>query len=259
MIAKLISHGPPRGAALNALTRALEATEVAGLTTNLGFLAALTRHRGFASGEVDTGLIARDLAALPAEPPLPPEVAALAALAAAGLDAPRGWDRGLTLWTPLDHALALDHRGERLDAVLRCLGPEVVQVTLAGAEVRLHLGPAGWTADGIRAGHAVKSGAAITVFRAHAWTFRHLDPRDAATAEAGASLTLSPMPGLVKSVDVAAGQAVAKGDRLAVLEAMKMEHALTATRDGVVAEVLVAEGAQVEAGQPLIRLEEEAL
>jgi 3-methylcrotonyl-CoA carboxylase alpha subunit len=56
---------------------------------------------------------------------------------------------------------------------------------------------------------------------------------------------------------VAAGDRVAQGQRLAVLEAMKMEHALTAPFDGVVAEVLAAEGAQVEAGAPLLRLEAE--
>ena len=63
------------------------------------------------------------------------------------------------------------------------------------------------------------------------------------------------MPGLVKAVFVAPGQAVITGDRLAVLEAMKMEHVLTAARDGVVAEVLVGAGAQVEAGAALIVLE----
>jgi 3-methylcrotonyl-CoA carboxylase alpha subunit len=66
------------------------------------------------------------------------------------------------------------------------------------------------------------------------------------------------MPGLVKAVFVAAGQAVKAGDRLAVLEAMKMEHTLTAARDGTVAEVLAEAGQQVEAGVALIRLEEEA-
>ena len=78
------------------------------------------------------------------------------------------------------------------------------------------------------------------------------------TAAGGDALTLSPMPGLVKSVHVSVGQPVRTGDRLAVLEAMKMEHALTAARDGIVAEVLAAEGQQVEAGAALIRLEEEA-
>lgn len=66
------------------------------------------------------------------------------------------------------------------------------------------------------------------------------------------------MPGLVKAVFVAPGQEVAEGDRLAILEAMKMEHTMLAARAGQVAEVLVAEGAQVEAGAALIRLEEEA-
>ena len=66
------------------------------------------------------------------------------------------------------------------------------------------------------------------------------------------------MPGLVKAVFVAHGAEVQRGDRLALLEAMKMEHTLTAGRDGVVAEVLASEGLQVEAGAALIRLEEEA-
>jgi 3-methylcrotonyl-CoA carboxylase alpha subunit len=65
------------------------------------------------------------------------------------------------------------------------------------------------------------------------------------------------MPGLVKAVFVAPGQEVAEGDRLAILEAMKMEHTMLAARAGRVAEVLVAEGAQVEAGAALIRLAEE--
>ena len=65
------------------------------------------------------------------------------------------------------------------------------------------------------------------------------------------------MPGLVKAILVAAGEAVAAGARMAVMEAMKMEHTLVASRDGVVAEVLAAAGDQVEAGAALVRLEAE--
>ena len=84
------------------------------------------------------------------------------------------------------------------------------------------------------------------------------DPLDRAGADAaGGNVIAAPMPGLVKAIHASAGQAVAAGDRLAVLEAMKMEHALLAARDGVVAEVLVAAGTQVEAGAALVRLEEE--
>lgn len=65
------------------------------------------------------------------------------------------------------------------------------------------------------------------------------------------------MPGLVKAMFATPGAEVKAGDRLAVLEAMKMEHSLLAARDGVVAEVLAKEGAQVEAGAPLVRLADE--
>ena len=65
------------------------------------------------------------------------------------------------------------------------------------------------------------------------------------------------MPGLVKAVFAHAGQAVTAGQRLGILAAMKMEHTLTAARDGIVAEVLVAAGQQVEAGAAIVRLEEE--
>ena len=78
-----------------------------------------------------------------------------------------------------------------------------------------------------------------------------------ASAGALAGVVLAPMPGLVKSVFVRPGDTVQKGARLAVLEAMKMEHTLTAGRDGTVAEVLAQGGDQVEAGAALIVLEEE--
>jgi 3-methylcrotonyl-CoA carboxylase alpha subunit len=65
------------------------------------------------------------------------------------------------------------------------------------------------------------------------------------------------MPGLLRELDVAPGERVRKGERVAVLEAMKMEHGLAAPRDGIVAEILAEAGAQVEAGAPLIRLAEE--
>ena len=69
---------------------------------------------------------------------------------------------------------------------------------------------------------------------------------------------LAPMPGRVVRVAVSLGDAVREGDVLAVLEAMKMEHRLLAARDGVVGEVLVRAGDQVQAGLELVRLEEEA-
>ena len=71
-------------------------------------------------------------------------------------------------------------------------------------------------------------------------------------------MVVAPLPGLVRSVMVSAGQSVAQGDSLMILEAMKMEHSLKASRTGVVAEVLIEQGQQVAAGDALIRLDEEA-
>jgi 3-methylcrotonyl-CoA carboxylase alpha subunit len=255
MIAKLVTHAPTRGAALNRLSRTLEATEVAGLTTNLGFLAALTRHLGFAAGEVDTGLIARDLDALTKAEEAPARVAAMAALTALGLDASGGWARGFALWDPPERNVDLENGGEGISVRVRVHGPDTCRVSLGASAVDLVRGPDGWTEAGRPAGRGVRDGSRISVFAGGTWSFGVQNPLDVARDEAGADVTLSPMPGLVKAVFVAAGQAVARGDRLAVLEAMKMEHVLTAGREGRIAEVLVAEGAQVEAGQALIRLE----
>jgi 3-methylcrotonyl-CoA carboxylase alpha subunit len=98
----------------------------------------------------------------------------------------------------------------------------------------------------------------VVVFDGEAHEFAVPDPLDiAAEAGAGADRIEAPMPGLVKAVLVAPGDRVERGQRLAVLEAMKMEHSLTAWRDAVVAEILAAEGAQVEAGAPLILLQAE--
>ncbi|MCU9847134.1 acetyl/propionyl/methylcrotonyl-CoA carboxylase subunit alpha [Defluviimonas sp. WL0024] len=254
MIAKIIVHGPTRAIALSKLTAALEDTEVAGSVTNLSFLAALARHEGFRAGDVDTGLIARDLAALTAAAAPGLAVQALAALGAAGLADGGAAMAGFALWAPLRRTVTLDG----FDAVVEALGPGRARVTIEGdvADCALHSGA--WWVNGRPAGaRIVLTPGTVSIFGPGAWHFGLTDPLDRQSADAGGGLTLSPMPGLVKAVFVTAGQAVAAGDRLAVLEAMKMEHTLTAARDGTVAEVLVAAGTQVEAGAALVRLEEE--
>ena len=253
MIAKIITHAPTRALALSKLTAALSATEVAGAVTNLDFLTALTRHAGFRAGVVDTGLIGRDLSALTADKPVPLAIRALAAICAAGLDRPANWLDGFALWQPLQHSVQLvDYR-----ATVKLCAPGCFEVTIDG-QTTLCEWRGGWWVDGAKTSAAVvRHGDEISVFDGSAFHFGCADPLARQTAATSAALTLSPMPGLVKAVYVKAGQKVTIGDRLAVLEAMKMEHSLVAARDGKVAEVLVAAGAQVEAGAPLIRLEDE--
>jgi len=254
MIAKLTVHGPTRATALAQLASAIEATEVAGSVTNLRFLAALSRHAGFGAGDVDTGLIGRDLAALTADAPPPGALVALAAIAAAGLAGGAGAQGGFALWSPLRRAVLLE--GHMTTLIVEA--PDRVRVDLDGATHDCVLKPDGWWVDGTKSGaRLVTHAAGISVFAQGAWHFSAIDPlARVAEVSGNGGLTLAPMPGLVKAVFVVPGQEVAAGERLAILEAMKMEHTLLAARAGRVAEVLCAPGAQVEAGAALIRLEE---
>jgi len=254
MIAKIITHGPTRAIALSRLAAALGQTEVAGTVTNLSFLSALAAHPGVRAGDVDTGLIARDIAALSAAAAPDAAVRALAALGAAGLATGGGPLAGFTLWSPLRRAILLDG----ITAVVEVLAEGHVRVSAGGVVADCRLANEAWWVNGRPSGlRIVPTPGHVSIFGRGAWHFALTDPLARQTEGPGGGLTLSPMPGLVKAVFVAPGQAVVAGDRLAVLEAMKMEHTLTAARDGVVAEVMAAVGDQVEAGAALIRLEEE--
>ncbi|QDL91325.1 acetyl/propionyl/methylcrotonyl-CoA carboxylase subunit alpha [Paroceanicella profunda] len=261
MIAKLVTHGPTREAALSALARALDETEVAGTVTNIAFLAALARHEGFAAGAVDTGLIDRDLAALlPGEGPPAPWLLALAALGAAGLDSPAP-RQGFTLWAPLRRSLTLGVDGAPVRAIIEVRGPGLFTVEIGAERLAIALHARGAEIDGRhRAARILRHGAGVSVWSGGQACHATLTDPLTAAAEAGpgGDMVLAPMPGLVKHVGVTAGAAVGKGQPLAILEAMKMEHTLTAPRDGTIAEVLVAEGDQVTDGALLLRLEAEA-
>jgi len=253
MIAKLVAHASTREEALARLGTALDATQVAGCVTNLSFLSALVRHEGVRAGRLDTDLIARDLERLAAVLPPPPEAIAAAVLAVAG--PPEGPLAGFRLWSPLAWRVDLRWQGEPVIANLS-IGPGQATVTIDGQALPAKRREGRWRVGQGPAYDVLVEPARVTVFGAEGtFAFDRPDPLDREPAVAGQDVANSPMPGLVRAVFVSAGQDVEQGDRLVVIEAMKMEHALAATRDGRVAEVLVTEGQQVEAGAPLVRLE----
>ncbi len=251
MIAKMTVHGADRAEALAKLDRALGDTQIAGTVTNIAFLKALAQHRGFAAGDVDTGLIERDLEILThvAEPCI--RCRAIAAVAAHGatLD-------GFALWDPLEQTVLMRWGEEDISARVATLGGETFRVSLDKARVHVARIGEGWSVDGAKVAAKTTCGkAGVTVFWGNSYRFGLVDPLDRASSNLGGDATLAPMPGLVKSVFVAVGQEVAEGDKLAVLEAMKMEHVLRASRAGVVAAVQVSEGSQIAAGDVMIALE----
>ena len=285
MIAKLVVHGATREQALGALRQALTGTEVAGTVTNVAFLAALAAHEGFAAGDVDTGLIDRDVDALTAVPAAPAEARALAALAALGLgdratgSDPWGAQNGFRLWGAARQTARLTAGEGTLALTVETLGPGRYSIepegeAIAAAGTRLSGGLPGseirvlstdaqrvrFASDaGERSASVVRHGGHVTVFLdGIAHEFGVPDPLavDAAAGAAGNRIA-APMTGLIKAVGASAGQAVSKGDSLIVMEAMKMEHTLRAPRDGKLASVSCAPGDQIEEGAVLIELEDE--
>ncbi|WP_298817168.1 acetyl/propionyl/methylcrotonyl-CoA carboxylase subunit alpha [uncultured Roseibium sp.] len=272
MIAKIIVHGPTREAALGKLLASLEATEVAGCVTNAAFLAALCRHKGFAAGDVDTGLIDRDLDQLIDEPAVPEDAVALAALTSLGLTRPvSGSDpfetlAGWRIWSASRQYALLEIGGDRRDVEVHARGQNRFAVHLADGSLDYSLVEVSgnsitYDCEGHRArAVVVEDSKGLTVFL-NGFAFPVGLPDALSTDEDAGSTDdklVAPMPGLVKVLSASAGDTVTKDQPLLILEAMKMEHTLKAPRDGIVGEVLVAEGEQVTDGTVLLALAEEA-
>ena len=256
MIAKLVVQGPDRASALEALSDALEATQVAGSVVNTTFLAALANDTDFAAGDVDTGLIARKQDQLASvSSPTTADVAA-AALAAASVtvggrdDDPWSALAGYTHFNPMQKRIALGLGEQEIVARLTVAANGNAHVAIDGETTVLSPSASDRTASW--PGH-------VTVFSgATSHTFKVADPfAQADAAASGGDALRAPMPGLVKLVRVSAGDSVSKGQPLLVLEAMKMEHTITAPHDGVV-EDIAAQGSQVTDGTVLVRFAEES-
>jgi 3-methylcrotonyl-CoA carboxylase alpha subunit len=228
MIAKLIAHGPNRGDAIATLLGGVDDTEVWPVRTNAGFLGLLLEHPQFQSGDVDTGLIGRHLETLvhPAEPDAE-ELSEAAALLAGS--------PGLGPWSGAV--------GFRLNAA------PCAQARLLDDSGNLHV----VTLDEIEADQAAREVLTFNAGFARRYTLVRIEGGAHHSAHDGD--ILSPMPGKIIAVEASAGDTVTKGQKLLTLEAMKMEHTLTAPFDGVVTELSVVAGAQVQVEALLARIE----
>jgi 3-methylcrotonyl-CoA carboxylase alpha subunit len=282
MIAKLIVHGATRTEALRFLAQALGDYQAVGLATNLPFLQALARHPAFAAMEIDTGFIERHRDVLLAAPPSPSDqvlaLAALAVLLRRAEDARHGAARSADPTSPWHRVDGWRLNGEGHD-LLRFAGERdvhAVTVRYRGGGYGLELPDGAQAArggivaadgtaldfwadlDGIRcAATAVWQGPALTLFaEGAACRLMLLDLAGAGDDEdAVPSHLAAPMPGRVVQVLVAAGALVVRGQPILVLEAMKMEHTIRAPADGVVAGLRYAAGDLVEEGADLCDFE----
>ncbi len=253
LIAKLIAHGESRAQALDRLGEALDKTIVIGPRSNAGFLAALCRAGAFRAGDFDTGFIDRHPAELGATPHGLDRAAVAAAARklienervriAASLECkeaapPSPWDGadGFQLSGARRLALPLLADGEAVTAQID-YGAQGPSVTVDGT---------------VPASDAVAFAANDAVYVLRHGRQTKVALRDLVLDEAGdraaGGLVRAPMHGKVLALLVAPGQRVTRGQRLAIIEAMKMEHTLHAPLDGVIAEIAVSADAQVAEG-----------
>ncbi|WP_291012399.1 acetyl/propionyl/methylcrotonyl-CoA carboxylase subunit alpha [Hydrogenophaga sp.] len=272
MVAKLIVHGATRAEALAKLDAALAQTRIVGLSTNVQFLRHVASSASFASAQLDTALISREADVLFQQDRVGRPLAVAAAVAqtliaeraAEGADPfsrRDGWRPfGLTV-----RRFDFEYRGESLQAQLSYLhdgalllnvgevaGPLVFNALESDSGTRMDLSFHGqrqtvqtWQRDELVHVFCDLGATVITEIDA-------LAHAGEAAAEGG-RLT-APMPGKVVSFSVKAGDTVKKGQPLAVMEAMKMEHTIAAPADGTVAELLYAPGDQVAEGAELLKI-----
>ena len=269
MIAKLIVHGDTREQTLARLDAALAQTQIVGLSSNVQFLRHVVKSEAFAQAKLDTALIEREKAVLFQQTAVPTPLAVAIAVAqqlqaeqaletADPFSRRDGWHSHGTV----RRSFTFVQDSATIQAVLTYGHHGTPQLQVGDVEAPLHWQPQG---DGL----LVEFAGARSTAQVHVTgEARHIfTPRGAAVLQLqdplahageghseGGRLT-APMPGKLVSFAVKAGDTVTKGQALAVMEAMKMEHTIAAPADGVVQELLYAPGDQVAEGAELIRME----
>ena len=278
MIAKLIVHGATREQALARMDEALAKTHIVGLNTNVQFLRYVVRSDSFAHANLDTGLIPREAAALFNQEPVGIELAVAAAVVhtlhaesgEAGLSKPTSVNAWIDPLSKRDgwqshgvrtRAFEFEFHGEQVTAQLRYLHDGALRLSVGDASGALSYSHADAGFD-IRflnqriIANIYKNSDLASIFTAKGATqiivIDLLEHAGEAHEERG-RLT-APMPGKVVSFAVKVGDKVVKGQALAVMDAMKMEHTIAAPADGVVQELLYQPGDQVVEGAELLKL-----
>ncbi|QDP20081.1 acetyl/propionyl/methylcrotonyl-CoA carboxylase subunit alpha [Sphingomonas xanthus] len=233
MIAKLVARGDDRGEAIGALAAILDEVEVWPVRTNAGFLFNALLDEDFGRGHVDTGFIERKIDTL--VPPVEPDDTL--------------WRGAAAVASAEEDEEATGLAGFRLNAPMR--SGAVLGLGGSFRHVPLDDGEPVAAVSGFRHDERV-----VIFYEGQAHEF---DRAARGTVGHGAhdGEILAPMPGKVTSVEVSQGDKVAKGQRLLTLEAMKMEHGLTAPFDGIVAELNATAGAQVVVEAVLAVIEKE--
>jgi 3-methylcrotonyl-CoA carboxylase alpha subunit len=268
MIAKMIVWGKDRPEALARMAQALSQYQIVGLSSNIAFLSRLIHSDAFANADLDTGLIARNEAQLfPPAQPASVDVVALAVVSLLLSEKSGGSDpwqssHGWRMNSLMQRALQFAEEHHQHSVQITYLADGWKLHTDGGAvEIKLALASGSGgndlvlkIADRTVSGTIVRDGEHFHVFSQGVHTDLHYSDAlaHAGEAEAEGGRLTAPMPGKIVAVLVAKAQEVKKGDALLIMEAMKMEHTISAPHDGVIDDVLYAIGDQVTEGAQLL-------
>jgi 3-methylcrotonyl-CoA carboxylase alpha subunit len=268
MIAKIIAAGADRRMALERLAVALADTQLGGVTTNLAFLRRLVAHPAMMAGDVDTGFVARHAATLiPAPREVPSQ--ALAAFVAVYMERMRQIRQGASPW---DSCIGFRLFGASQELLLLRDDVRLRQIVLRRGRGSMDVVVDGGTPIAVAADLSVDLRASIDgvwhrtpftldddivamTFGGEDHSFRLVDPYAPQGGDAALEGRLAaPIPGRVVQMLVAVGDQVARGQVVAILEAMKTELRITAPADGIVAHLGCAAGDSVEEGTEIVTL-----
>jgi 3-methylcrotonyl-CoA carboxylase alpha subunit len=271
LVEKVIAFGEDRAAAIHVLSTDLEAKITTGITTNTGYLARLLGLESFKSGGVHTGLLEVQAQELAKPAPETPRLTGLAAICVqlareamggmAGFGGADGWrlnaKPALNVRFGLEIGpLRADIESDAVQVSARVNGDHAV-VARRTARCSTHDNGHIVTVGEPNHGGAtvfVDTHGATLIERGEVWVYPFAVADGAIDGLEAVDEIKATLPGKIAAINVSVGDAVSKGDVITVLEAMKMEHSLTASRDGVIGEVLVTVGRQVRAGDILVRL-----
>ena len=285
MIAKLIVHGATREEALVRMDAALAQTHIVGLNTNVQFLRHVVKSESFANANLDTALIPREAAVLFNQEKIGLNVTVAAVVAQTLLNERSQVHTNASGWTDpwsqrdgwRSHGLTqrrfeFEFHAEKCAALLTYLHDGALQ--LAVGDVETATGATGETAGSLLtfSGTGTVIDLQFAGQRHRVNVYRHGELAHVFGAPGATQITVidilahagdgaadtgrltAPMPGKVVSFSVKPGDHVSKGQALAVMDAMKMEHTIAAPADGVVGELLFAPGDQVAEGAELLKL-----
>ena len=270
MIAKVICHADSRSEVISQLNSVLSKSFIVGVKTNIPFIRKILNHNAFLSGKVETGIVDKNIEKLIEIQPPSAEIFAIAALASCGLldssecNDPWKFIRGWRNWGKSKCSARIKWQDEISDMQIEIVNNENFSVFDGENSTSIH------TSGEHEGEYKLNINDSVEFVRVYGFdekitvlndgeTFEFLIPKtdylEEFNTEENNQITAQ-IPSVIKEIKVNENDSVERGQKLLVLEAMKMEHSINSSRDGVVSEVCVEVGQQVKESEVLIKFEE---